>query len=241
MLKIFSGGTMDALSKAPAATQTSADPAGFAAIAAAVPDGAVPAASPGLLSVGLAPAWLVKQMPPGYQTRFAEIQRLSAEIQGMDRMGRLLWEAGPALREAVRELFVSLRLDVDPAPAATGQLTVRLDATRRLLLHVAEVDSPIQKKSPELARVFHTLHEVAGEGDRVVLVSNSHRAVAPTERPQPMAADALDLLKRLGANFVASASLFNVWSLAQLDVNRARVQMDRLHAQDGGVFVPSTS
>ena len=40
-------------------------------------------------------------MPPGYQTRLGEIERLSADLDAMDRIGRVLWESGEPLRDAV--------------------------------------------------------------------------------------------------------------------------------------------
>src|SRR5262245_29721420 len=65
--------------------------------------------------VAATPDWLVAEMPAGYQTRFAEVQRLSAEMHAMDRMARLLWEIGPPLHEAVRDTFASLKFEVDAA------------------------------------------------------------------------------------------------------------------------------
>jgi len=50
-------------------------------------------------------------------------------------------------------------------------------------------------------------------------------------------AEAVSLLKRLGANYVAGPTLFTLWSLSLQDRQRAREVFDRIHAQDGGVFV----
>ena len=40
------------------------------------------------------PDWLATEMPPGYNTRLLEIQRLSEELRTMGQFGRLLWTAG---------------------------------------------------------------------------------------------------------------------------------------------------
>jgi hypothetical protein len=187
---------------------------------------------------GAAPDWLVVQMPPGYQTRFAEIQRLSAELSGMDRIGRLLWQCGAPLKDAVREAFASLKFDVELAPDAAANLVVRLDGKRRLLLHVSDADGALEKRSPELARVFQILHETAGGDDRVVLVTNPHPTRPPASRPDAMSADALTLVSRMGVNVLTGATLFGVWTLSLTDPARARAWVERLHGQDGGLVRP---
>jgi hypothetical protein len=184
-----------------------------------------------------APEWVVAELPPGYQTRYAEIQRLSAEIQSMDRIGRLLWQTGEALREAVVETFGALKLEVDAAEGSEP-LVAKLDSKRRFLIHVSNSDGQIQKRSPELADVFRVLHESAGDGDRVVLIANADGASQPKQRGEPMAADALALLSRLGGNLVTGPAFFALWTLSMKDASRARAALDQLHAQDGGVFVP---
>src|SRR5690348_16535449 len=50
-------------------------------------------------AVGSLPDWAIKEMPSGYQTRLAEIERLSADIREMDRFARLLCEAGEPLEQ----------------------------------------------------------------------------------------------------------------------------------------------
>lgn len=188
---------------------------------------------------GTAPDWLAAEMPPGYQTRFAEIQRLSAEIQSMDRIGRVLWEIGPPLQEAVCEVLAALKCDVASTSAVSvSVINVRLDSKRRLLIHVAETDEPIEKKSAELAHVFRLLHEVAGDGDRVVLLATSHRSTRPKDRAELLTPDALRLLSRMGANVLSTGALFSLWMLSFQHATKARAALDQLHAQDGGLFTP---
>lgn len=175
-------------------------------------------------------------MPPGYQTRFAEIQRLSAELQGMDRMGRLLWETGPGLQDSVHEAFSALKLDIETASEMHTDFVVKLDAKRRLLLRVGESADTIERRSPELAQVFQILHESAGADDRVVFVSNAHGERPPSDRAEAVAADALALMSRMGVNVLTGPALFAIWSSSMQDHGRARAQIEKLHAQDGGIF-----
>ncbi len=127
-----------------------------------------------------APDWLARDMPPGYQNRLAEIQRLSAELRAMDQFGRLMWDIGDPLERAVRDVFHSLRLEPEPfLTGETSQVIVRLDGHRRLLLHVSGAESTIQKASPAIEQVFHLVHKNAGDNDRVVLVANVDRLRRP--------------------------------------------------------------
>ena len=186
------------------------------------------------LNHATAPDWLVGEMPAGYQTRFAEIQRLSAEMNAMDKMARLLWETGTPLYEAVRDTFASFKFDVDDAPNDARVIVVKLDPRRRLLMYVAVAETAIEKKSPELATIFKIVHEIAGNGDRAVLVTNVDRTSPPKSRQSAVSADAADLLKRLGANVLPATTLFALWSQSQQDSTRVRTYLDRFHEQDGG-------
>ncbi len=188
------------------------------------------------------PDWVVREMPSGYQTRLAEIQRLSADIRDMDRIGRLLWDMGRPLQQAVHDAFTALHVDVDPiTPDDWSQMAVRLDGRRRLLVLVTDAESPIQKQSRTVEQVFQLVHKIAGEGDRVVLVANVDRMSAPAGRSPALAADAQALLQRLGVNFLPSPALFAVWMLSLQDQPRGRAQIEQLHALDGGIFAPPSA
>src|SRR5262245_61010143 len=190
--------------------------------------------------MGTAPEWLPGLMPHGYQTRLREIQRLTAELASMDRIGSLLWQTGAPLRESLRDVFLALRYDVEVQPQDSAyDVRVALESDRRLLIRVARTEGMVAKKSPDLVAVFQTLSEAAGDRDRVVLVANNHCAMRPADRPEydDIAPDALDLLQRMGANFVTTATLFAIWSLSlHEDLPRVRAHVDKLHAQNGGGF-----
>ncbi len=187
-------------------------------------------------AVAGAPDWMVAEMPPGYQTRLLEIERLSADLQAMDRIGRVLWETGEALSDAVGTLFAALKCEVDPAPGDKGAITVGFGGSRRLLLVVSGAGSPIQKTNEELARSFQAV-QFAGANDRVVLVVNNHPATPPVDRPDPVLPDALGVLQRMGVNVLTAVALFRLWRLSLEDQQKARNALDRLHMQDGGQFL----
>ncbi len=184
---------------------------------------------------GLAPEWLVAQMPPGYRNRYEEIQRLSAEIKGMDRFGRLLWESGAPLHDAVHEAFVALKTETQWLEDGSC-LSVALTSGRRLLIHVAGSDGPLEKKSDAVAGAFRVLQELVGKDDRAVLLTTCQRDLPPKERDQTVTAEALDLLQRMGVNVLPAATLFNMWMLSLTEPNEARTCLDLLHVQDGGTF-----
>jgi len=183
------------------------------------------------------PEWLAAEMPPGYNTRLNEIQRLSEELRAMGQFGRLLWTAGDELTDAVRETFIALKFDARPTPGLpTSSLIINVDTRRRLLIHVSPAEGLIEKKSPDIAHVFQMLHEVAGDDDRIVLVANSDPATRPADRRDPIDPEAMKLLRRLGANVLLAPTLFALWTQSLQDRDRARASVERLHAQDGGTF-----
>jgi hypothetical protein len=187
-------------------------------------------------AVAQAPEWIAAEMPPGYRTRLFEIQRLSADLHAMDLVGRVLWETGDPLKDAVGAAFGALECEVDVAPGVAGPITVKLDVSRRLLLLVSCAAGPIQKTNEELAQAFQTV-QFAEVDDRVVLVANNDPATPPADRPDPVLPDALGMLQRMGVNVVTSATLFRLWRLSLEDKQKARKALERLHAQDGGPFV----
>jgi len=175
-------------------------------------------------------------MPPGYKTRLLEIQRLSADLHAMDRIGRVLWETDESLRNAVGAVFGALRCEVDATPGTAGPIAVKLGESRRLLLVVSGAASPIQKTNEELSQAFQAVQFAAGD-DRVVLVVNNDPAMPPADRPDPVLPDALGVLHRMGVDVVTTATLFRLWRLSLEDQEKARKALERLHAQDGGPFV----
>jgi len=183
-----------------------------------------------------APEWITAEMPPGYQTRLLEIQRLSADLHAMDSIGRVLWETGEPLRDAVGAVFGALKCEVDATAGTAGPIAVKLGESGRLLVVVSGAAGPIQKTNEELAQAFQAV-QFAAVDDRVVLVVNNDPATPPAERPDPVLPDALGVLHRMGVDVVTTATLLRLWRLSLEDQEKARQALERLHAQDGGPFV----
>jgi hypothetical protein len=181
------------------------------------------------------PDWMVAEMPPGYQTRLDEIKRLSAELKEMDGIGCVMWEMGEVLTDAVKTLFAALKCDVDSKPGNMPAIAVNLGGSRRLLLTVAGVSSPIQKTNEELTHSFQAVQH-AGANDRVVLVVNSTPARSPADRPTPILPDALDVLQKMGVNVLTTVTLFRLWRQSLEDQQKARQALEYLYQQDGGQF-----
>lgn len=182
-----------------------------------------------------APDWLAAEMPPGYQTRLLEIARLTADLQSMEAVGRVLWQGGDALRDAVSAVFGALKFEVDARAGADGPLAVNLGDSRRLLLLVSRSGNAVQKTHEEVTRTFQAV-QYAGAGDRVVFVAANDPAKPPGDRPSPILPDALGVLQRMGVNVVTTSTLFTLWRLSLEDHQKARKAVEHLHAQDGGVF-----
>lgn len=188
-------------------------------------------------TVEIGPDWVVAEMPPGYQNRVREIQMLMADLEAMGRFGRLLTETGARLGEVVRDVFASLRYETALMSDATSTaVVVALEGRRRLLVHVSGDGLVIQKKSPEIARVFQVLQDVAEESDHVVFVTNAEPHQKPADRGRSVTAEAESLLSRLGVSHVSALTLFSLWKLSLQEPERAREQVVRLHAHEGGPF-----
>ena len=189
-----------------------------------------------------APDWVVAEMPPGYQNRVAEIQRMLVELEEMGRFGRLLYETGPGLAEVARQVFASLKFEAEAvAHLAFPTVAVRIDRERRLLVQTSAAVEPIQRKGAELAQVFQLMHEVAEESDRVVLLTNVDAGRRPAERAGTFTPDALAFFSRLGAIHLAAPTLFALWKFGLMDNARARIQIERMHGHAGGTFEPQAA
>ena len=197
----------------------------------------MPSISAGANVVVPGPSWVVAEMPPGYQNRVMEIQRLTVDLQEMGQFGRLLYEVGAELGEVVRAVFAALKFETDvvAGPVSSG-VAVRLDAQRRLLLHPSGATEAIQKKGPEVAHVFQMMHEAAEDADRVVLITNTEPAKRPADRAAAITPEALAFLVRMGASHLAASTLFALWKLSLVDPVRARAQVERLYAHAAGTF-----
>lgn len=179
-------------------------------------------------------------MPQGYQTRLAEIRRLTSELEDMDRFGVILLALGPHLGEAISDVFGAMKFDIAPLAGDASRLAVKLDSKRRLLVTASAAATTIDRKHAEVAKAFSLLHEHAEPSDRVVLVTNPDPMTPPPQRAASVTAEALEFLQRLGVNVMTGPQLFSLWTIAQQEATRAQKYVERLHAQDGGMYVLPT-
>jgi hypothetical protein len=184
------------------------------------------------------PGWITAELPPRYGELAAQIAALQNEARSYEEVAAVLWQTGPALTHAVRRLFGALQLEAVPAdPDANYDLCVYLDGGRRLLVAVAGSVETVDRKAPVIGRVLATLQQDAGEHDRVVVVSNAYCETPLTSRrEEPVTPDALKLIRGLGANVVASATLFGIWRYSFKDPQGAKKSLMNLHTQEGGIF-----
>jgi hypothetical protein len=184
------------------------------------------------------PGWITAELPPRYAELAAQIATLQNEAQTYEEVAGVLWQTGTPLTASVRQLFGALQLEAVPADANTHyDLCVHLDGGRRLLVAVAGSPDGIDRRAPVIGRVLSTLQQDAGEADRVVVVSNAYcDTPLAGRREEPVTPDALKLIRGLGANVVASATLFGIWRYSFKDPQGARKSLMNLHTQEGGIF-----
>jgi hypothetical protein len=152
----------------------------------------------------------------------------------MDRFGRIMLETGPRLAQSVGALFADLKYEVAPLSDAST-VAVKLEGKRRLLMCASQDSVSIGRKSPDVARAFSAVQD-AEPTDRVVLVANVEPMTPPASRADAVTADGLEVLQRLGVNIVTGPLLFQIWTFGVQEASRAQKCVDRLHAQDGGVY-----
>lgn len=183
------------------------------------------------------PAWVAAELPPEYGEIARKIANLRHEARKYERFADVLWCKGQPLKLGVRDVFAALEFKTDLSDeTANYDLAVELEPQRRLLVEVLAGVSPLDKRSPDIARALRAIQE-AGPGDRVVFAAN-----IPCDKPVamrqevPAAPDALRLIQGLGANLVTTATLFGFWRYSLQDLAGARKSVHLLHALDGGIF-----
>lgn len=184
------------------------------------------------------PGWITSELPPRYGELAAQIAALQSEARTYEDIAAVLWQTGAPLTQAVRQLFGALQLEAVPADSGVNyDLCVHIEGGRRLLVSVAGSTDGIDRRAPVIGRVLSTLQQDAGELDRVVVVSNAYcDTPLSSRREEPVTNDALKLIRGLGANVVASATLFGIWRYSFKDPQGAKKSLMNLHTQEGGIF-----
>ncbi|MGQ0736684.1 MAG: hypothetical protein ACT4QD_23905 [Acidobacteriota bacterium] len=184
------------------------------------------------------PAWVTQELPPQYADLANQIAALQAQAQQYEMLAAVLWQSGPSLTLALRDLFSALQLGVRlTETGASHDLCVLLDGGRRLLVEVVGTPDSVTRKSPQIAQALRALQEDAGEHDRVVIAANAFcDAPLASRKGEPVTADALRLIHGLRVNFVTTATLFGIWRYSLKDLSGAQKSVLNLYGHDGGVF-----
>ncbi len=185
------------------------------------------------------PGWVTGELPAQYGELAAKIKALHEEAHKYEKIAAVLWQTGTPLVVAVRDLFAALQFKVQESEsgAASYDLSVELENGRRLLVEVVGGTGAVDRKSPHIGQVLRALQDDARDQDRVVVVANAHCETPLADRRQEaVAPDALRLIQGLGANFIATPTLFGIWRYSLQDLPGARKSVARLHSQDGGIF-----
>ena len=184
------------------------------------------------------PGWVTGELPPRYAELAGQIAALQTEARTYEGVAGVLWQTGGPLTLAVRDLFAALQLDtVLMETGANYDLRIQLEGSRRLLVLAAGAPDSIDRKDEVIGRVLATLQKDAGDEDRVVVVSNAFCDMPlAARRDEPVSVEALKLIRGLGANVVASSTLFGIWRYSFKDLAGAKKSLMNLHTQEGGIF-----
>jgi hypothetical protein len=141
------------------------------------------------------------------------------------------------LAAAVCEIFSRLKFEAALEDHDAGPIVrVNLGENRRLIVQVAGSSESIDRKSPVITAMLHLLQNEVGDRDRVVLALNSWCAVPLEARKDIATIDTVKLAQRVGANIVATSTLFGIWKYSFTDLDAARQSVIKLYAHDGGYF-----
>jgi hypothetical protein len=184
------------------------------------------------------PGWVTGELPAQYADLASQIAALQDEARKYENVAAVLWRTGMSLTLAVRDLFTALQLETELMEnGASYDLRVHLDGGRRLLVEVVGSSDAVDRKSPHIAQILRALQDDAGTQDRVVVIANAYcETPLSARRQEPVTPDALRLIQGLGANFVATSTLFGIWRYSLKDLAGARKSVVNLHTQDGGLF-----
>ncbi len=188
---------------------------------------------------GATPEWVKGWMPQRHVEIMAEIEQLKEEAAQMESLAQLLWQTGQPLEESVRDIFRAVGLSAELTPgASSSDLSVDVGEGKRLFVVVVGTDAAITNKSPKIKQIFDASQEVADESDRIVMVGNVHRMRPPADREwlDPLTAEAMMIIKGVGAIFVTTATLFAVWKLSQENPQAAINHLLQLHLAESGPF-----
>lgn len=187
---------------------------------------------------GSPPSWIIAELPPAHAEIALKIEALRKDAQKYEAVAGVLWQVGQPLAEGIRDIFHELKFDAT-LTAHDGGHNVRVDLGngRRLVLEVAGAAEAIERKSPAISELLRLLQEEGGDKDRLALAVNAWCNLPLDARKNDLITpDALKLAQRIGANVVATSTLFGIWKYSLTDLDAARQSIMRLYSHDGGIF-----
>ena len=183
-------------------------------------------------------AWVKAELPPAYAEIAGKIAALREEAQKYEEIGGVLWQVGQPLAVGVRDIFSALKYDATLTERESGH-TVRVDlgAERRLVVEVAGSVGAIDRKSPAITELLRLLQSDLGDQDRLVLAVNAWCELPLEARKKDLVTpDTVKLVQRVGANIVATSTLFGIWRYSLTNLDAARQSVMKLYSHDGGFF-----
>ena len=184
--------------------------------------------------------WVNSWMPQRHVEIAAQIEKLREEGALLESLGRLLWQAGLPLEEAVRDVFRGLGLQAELTPAEPMcDVMVIFGDGKRLLVSVTGTENSVTNKAAKIKQIFEASQH-ASDSDRIILAGNEHRERPLVDREwlDPLTGEAMMIVKGLGAVFVTTSALFRLWSLSHDNPEAASEQVSQLHHRRRWVVQP---
>jgi hypothetical protein len=183
-------------------------------------------------------AWVTAELPPAYAEIASKIAALREDAQKYEEIAGVLWQVGRPLAVGVRDLFTALRYEATLTEHESGyNVRVHLGGERRLVVEIAGSTESIDRKAPAITELLRILQNEVSDQDRLVLAANSWCELPLDARKNDLVApEAVKLLQRVGANIVATSTLFGIWKYSLTNLDAARQSVMKLYSHDGGFF-----
>ena len=183
-------------------------------------------------------AWITAELPPAYAEIAGKIEALREEARKYEEVAGTLWQVGRPLAVGVRDIFTALKFDATLNERETGySIRVDLGSERRLIVEVTGSPEAIDRQSPAITELLRVLQSDVADHDRLVLAVNAWCELPLDARKKDLVSpEAVKLMQRVGANIVATSTLFGIWRYSLTNLEAARQSVMKLYSHDGGFF-----
>ena len=183
-------------------------------------------------------AWITAELPPAYAEIAGKIEALREDARKYEEIAGVLWQVGRPLAVGVRDIFSALKFDATLTERASGySVRVDLGGEKRLVVEVTGSREGIDRQSPAITELLRVLQTDVGDHDRLALAVNAWCDVPLEARKKDLVSpDAVKLMQRVGANIVATSTLFGIWRYSLTNLDAARQSVMKLYSHDGGFF-----